>query len=111
MTMRKGGWNSKPTASRPSDPPPQPQSSPAVSMPECDKMCEARPYSQKIGEFLDWLAVEKNWCICEPTYRNVEPYMPVCFNMEELLAEFFEISLAKIEKERRELLERLRETK
>ncbi len=69
--------------------------------PECEKLAKVAPQINKIGEFLDWLEGEKIYLDMSDTgtYRNTE----------QLLADFFEINLALVEKERRALLEHMRE--
>lgn len=74
--------------------------------PECEKMAVVKDKSQAIGEFLEWLECEKNWEICE--YGSSDRLSPVILSTEQLLAEFFDIDLDKIEKERRQMLYELR---
>jgi hypothetical protein len=74
--------------------------------PECERLAEVAPKSQVIGEFLDWLA---NKGIALGTwdgdmYLRVHSYVP-----NELLAEFFEIDLKLVERERAQLLSTIRE--
>jgi hypothetical protein len=68
-----------------------------VLYPECEKLSAARPKSQVIGEFLEWLASEK------------EIHLDQSVRLEDLLAEFFGIDQNKLEKERRMMLDNLRE--
>lgn len=98
--------------------------------PECEKMAKVRDQSQKIGEFLEWLRGEKEIVFCtyhqhsKSCYDNEEDYedhkyarcgyreddlAPAPIRTEEILAEFFDIDLDKIEQERRALLEYCRE--
>lgn len=85
---------------------------------ELEKMNDVHERSQAIGEFFEWLLSSKNYsiarCLTDEEEENGElpeyALMPVHINMEELLAEFFEIDLIKAEKERSELLEQIRET-
>lgn len=84
---------------------------PAPLYPECEKMAAARPKTQIIGEFIEWLA-ENGMQICE--YQDEEEsdddaYWPIRRSMEQLLADFMGIDLAKAEKEKRAILDRLRE--
>ncbi len=74
--------------------------------PECDKLVKIAPQSNVIGEFLDWLESEKE--IILAIYDDDELF-PDNENKESLLAEFFEIDLNLIEKERQALLEHIRE--
>lgn len=84
---------------------------PAVKYPECEKVLEAREVSQDQGEFLDWILEEKGLVLAEwdtaddPETAGLVPYS---FNMENLLAEFHGIDMAKVENERRAMLEEMR---
>jgi len=69
----------------------------------------AHSASQAQGDFLTWLQEEKHWELCE--LINDRLYVPVRFQMEKLLAEFHGIDLNKVEKERRALLDFLRNQK
>jgi hypothetical protein len=101
-------------------------------LPELAKMAKAKDKSQEIGRFIDWLREVKGWVFCEEHehddgclervarfegdeegdvemvcgLRNGE-LMPVHFSHEQLLAEYFEIDLQKVEEERRAILEDL----
>jgi hypothetical protein len=130
--MTKGGRNDPPTTPRPSEPKGQ---QPIKSYPECEKMQKVSLQSNVVGEFLDWLSNKKNLSICEfhdaeddspfidkdtgkpaglyhnnsitnPDYYPTGHY-PYHYQIEELLAEFFEIDLNKVEQERRQILEDL----
>jgi len=93
--------------------------------PECEKMARARPKSQAIGEFLDWLQNEKGIQFGKtPTDEQIEEVedtfgeswpdialWPETIRTEEILAEFFDIDLDKVEKEKREMLKKIREEK
>ena len=80
--------------------------------PECEKMTAVKDRSQMIGEFLEWLEWEKNWEICERQSGDREygheQLVPVSFSTEKLLAEFFDIDLSKVEKEKIQMLNELR---
>lgn len=78
--------------------------------PECQRLSDVQTESNIIGEFLDWLTYDKQYEICE-RYATTEAYLPVHETTNKLLAEYFEINLDKVEKERRELLEWLRNKK
>ncbi len=67
--------------------------------PELDRMGAITDESQKLGEFLEWLQIK--YTLCE--LRNDE-YFPVSININQLLAEYFEIDLVKVEVERRLVL-------
>lgn len=83
--------------------------------PECEKMNAVSEDSNKIGAFLDWLNNEQ--CVvlaryyddveCENCEETSKQLLPIRLSIEELLAEYFDIDLDKVEKERREILERL----
>lgn len=94
-----------------------------MDTPECDKIQKAKGESHAIGEFMDWLRDEKNVVLA--TYHEhseeecgstrwpecgIYSEQPVVFhyNMEQLLAEFFEIDLNVVEQERQALLEQQR---
>ena len=93
-----------------------------IKTPELEKQRAARDQgSQKIGEFLEWCA-EQGWGLMYyPTLREAYPdryedddpkgdetcHEPLLVSktMEQLLADFFEIDLKKVEEERRALLD------
>jgi hypothetical protein len=75
--------------------------------PELEKMGRVREESQAIGEFLEWLSSTKHVHLAQ----SVEGYnfpQHFAYQTEELLAEFFEIDLKKVEAERRAILASLR---
>lgn len=91
-------------------------------MAELDKMAQAKPRSQAIGEFLEWLR-EKGIVLAEYHKHSKDecgsvrwPECGICseqpvahhYNTETLLAEFFEIDLNRVEDEKRAILEELR---
>jgi hypothetical protein len=64
--------------------------------------------SQAQGEFLTWLQEEKHYILCgHPTCK----WAAAVATVEKLLAEFHGIDLNKVEKERRALLDFLRNQK
>jgi ribosomal protein S27AE len=75
--------------------------------PECEKLSNVADESNRIGNFLDWLS-EKDIRLCSYE-EDAEMYFPMSSGVENLLAEYFEIDLNKVEKERMALLEWLRE--
>ena len=84
------------------------------SAPECDRLAEVAPVSQKIGEFLDWLSDAKGihlaeWIQPEEWEWGGKTLVTVNVSFSSLLAEFFEIDLDKVEAERRAILQHLRE--
>lgn len=100
--------------------------------PECDRLLEVAPFSQKIGEFIDWLHDTKHWSIAEEATDDEDDEVsepgragsiarifsthphgsldlhPARYRTEALLAEFFDIDLNKVEDERRAILAALR---
>lgn len=75
--------------------------------PECEKMAAVKNEFQAIGSFLDWLEGEDLF-ICN---LEKEEYRPIHTAIEKLLAEYFEIDLDKVEKERCRMLNELRKKK
>lgn len=78
-----------------------------IESPECERMCAVAPYSQKIGEFLEWVR-ETHGAFLAVYDDNGRCH---CFGKSpsELLAGFFEIDLNKVESERRAILAALAE--
>lgn len=79
--------------------------------PEIDKMKAVQAESQSIGAFIDWLQQnEMAICIHEDVgeYRTKMEYWPIRKNIEQILAEYFEIDLNKVEKEKVAILEDFR---
>jgi hypothetical protein len=79
-----------------------------VETTECEKLRAVAPQSQKIGEFLEWLSEEKGISLC--TLDRYDRYEPHVQRREELLAEYFDIDLDKVEQERRGILDALHES-
>lgn len=87
-----------------------------VKYPECEKMLEIREESQSIGQFLDWLQSDRRvilseYCAdveCQFCEESEERLMSVKLNMETLLAEYFNVDLEKVEKEKLTMLEKLK---
>lgn len=75
--------------------------------PECEKMAAIRDKSQVIGEFLEWAEETQDFCMCMYSGYGHE-YIPINMTKEILLAKFFNIDLNKVEKERRQILDRIR---
>lgn len=89
--------------------------------PECNKLRIIAPRSQAIGEFLDWLqdrgvvlakyhnhsasCYDEGVCICGLRKGNLERHR---YNIQDLLAEFFSIDLAKVEAEKQAILDEVR---
>ncbi len=72
--------------------------------PECEKLSAVTSKSRAIGEFLDWLEGEKQLVLAQWNNENGRLYGSR-HNQEALLAEFFDIDLKEVEKERRAMLE------
>lgn len=96
-----------------------------VKTPECNKLIKVSEQSQTVGAFLSWLSDEKKLTVCEIHEHDDDDcygdksefrvcgltngeYIPASLNIEKLLAEYFDIDLNKVEKERRKILESLR---
>ncbi len=71
-----------------------------VKTPELERMRAVQDESQKIGGFLEWLSEQKiNLCEWDGEGLYLTRRKP-----EQLLAKYFEIDLAKCERERQALL-------
>jgi hypothetical protein len=75
--------------------------------PEHDKLHEVKDKSQAIGEFLEWLGSEKRGVVCQYVDDSDYP-VPMPHNIQEILAEYFDIDLDKIEQEKQQMLVKLR---
>lgn len=81
-------------------------------MKEVEKMAAAQKDSRKISDFIDWLA-DNGYAICTLQKTGFdggdfeEVWMHKRKSHEEMLADYFEIDLDKVEEERREILESL----
>jgi hypothetical protein len=77
---------------------------------ELDKMLAVKDESQSIGNFIDWLHNE-GYGICEyEEARDMGEWFQTHRTIEQLLADYFDIDLDKIEKERTAVLEFVRHT-
>ncbi len=72
-----------------------------IDYPELEKVRAVKDKSQIIGEFLEWL-MSKGFTIERDGLSFAEP------SFNRMLAQFFEIDLAKVEEEKRLILERIR---
>jgi len=93
--------------------------------PECDKVAAVHEQSQAIGDFIEWLpskglTIATRFCLeaerdmqhacsarpedCEMSER----FIPASFQINTLLAEFFGIDLAAVDREQRAMLDRIR---
>lgn len=77
--------------------------------PEHEKLHAIRDQSQILGEFLDWLTMDKRFSICEwnDTWGSM---LRVPRTTESYLEEFFHIDGAKIDEEKRQMLEEIRKS-
>ena len=75
--------------------------------PECEKLSAVAQKSNEIGDFMDWIIDNTEFRICEN--EGYEYYSSSHLQRERLIAQYFEIDLDKVEKERFELLKWLQE--
>ena len=73
--------------------------------PELDKMKAVQGDSQVIGAFIDSLSEQG---IHLAKYGDGDDMWPVSKSIEQILADYFEIDLVKVEKERRAILDHIR---
>jgi len=78
-----------------------------VPTPELNRMHAVHDKSQAIGEFLEWLTGERGLVLAEWREGRAVP-RPARAQTQELIAEYFEIDLTKVERERRAILKSLR---
>lgn len=86
---------------------------------ELDKMKAVQNESQAIGAFIEWLGTKdyvigRHLSMEEMDEMGLDPdetnIVPVYTSIEKMLAEYFEIDLNKVEKEKMKILDNLRET-
>lgn len=76
-----------------------------MKYPECEKLQAVSEKSQCISEFIEWLETTKNVQLSQ----NVDDYYRwLDTPIDQLTAEFFNIDLNKVERERKHMLERCR---
>lgn len=78
--------------------------------PELTKMGKVQEQSQIIGEFIEesgWVLAE--WSNIETEYGGYEKLMPVSLSIEQILARYFNIDLQAVERERRAILDSIRD--
>lgn len=76
--------------------------------PEHDKLRAVRDESQAIGQFLEWLG-ENGLVICSfEEYKRTGEYIPDGRSIQQILADYFEIDLNKLDDEKRAMLNELR---
>lgn len=77
--------------------------------PVLDRMLEIQEQSQLCGEFLEWL--QSKYVMYDKKIKRESPFMDVMrdsgnyINIEKLLADFFDIDLGEVDKEKAMLLE------
>lgn len=71
--------------------------------PEHEKLVLVSDKSQAIGEFLDWINSRKGYVIGK--YIENDYLMPVYEGTSQILAEYFDIDLDKIEQEKLAMIE------
>ena len=75
--------------------------------PEHDRVKKVNVDSQVIGEFIDWIKDEQHVLFCQwDKYQELEP---VHKSIEQWLALYFEIDLVKLEDEKRQMLDVIRQ--
>lgn len=80
-----------------------------MKFPEHEKLSAVQDKSQAIGEFLEWLTGERGYEIAEYTDSSDWP-LPVRYNTQSLLAEFFGIDLVKLDDEKRCMIDAIQST-
>lgn len=73
--------------------------------PEHEKLSAIRDKTQICGEFLEWLREEKEARLC--VVNEYDEYIPLYTRVEDLLAEFFEIDLNILQKEKDKMYKEL----
>mgnify|MGYP001566530051 CR=1 FL=1 len=77
-----------------------------MKYPECKKMRSVKEQSQTIGEFLDYLSGES--IVLAHYERSSDKLVPIYQSIENLLADYFDIDLDKVEEEKRQMLDEMR---
>ena len=88
------------------------QITPDGKYPEHQKLMAVQQYSQVIGEFLEWLQAEpQGYAICafDLFLGDEGRYFPANLNITVTLAGFFKIDLVKIDQEKSQMLDELRD--
>lgn len=80
---------------------------PYPKTPELDKMKAVQSESQIIGRFIEEMSGRSPGMILA-AYDDRDRLWPVTHSIEKILAEYFDIDLVKVEKERRAILESIR---
>lgn len=82
-----------------------------TTYPEHDKLNLVKGESQSIGAFLDWLLNGREDLIYLAQYDNDDKLYQLNFNIQDLLAEYFQIDRKKLESEKLSMLEEIRSGK
>lgn len=81
-------------------------------MTEHEKLAKVKYQSQAIGQFLEWLQEELGALIAvyapDTDDDGEQVLTPLAATIEELLAEYFEVNLEKLEAEKRAMLAEIR---
>lgn len=78
--------------------------------PECEKLVAVSEESNKIGKFLSWLEAQGvTFCEWDDYDEQWTPHEVSNLSINAVLAKYYDIDLDKVEKERRALLDWLRE--
>lgn len=79
----------------------------AVRYTEHEKLSKVQKDSQVIGEFIEWMQSEQCYTVCELVDDDSQ-FVPVRFNIQDILAKYFKINLNNLEKEKRHMLTYMR---
>ena len=80
----------------------------AEQYPEHEKLKKVQPFTQRCGEFIDWLRDDKKISLVKFDEEE-KVYYYIHILTDKLLAEFFEIDQNKIEAEKQAMLKLTRE--
>lgn len=76
--------------------------------PECDKKAAVQEDSQTIGEFLEW-AEDNGYALVRGFFHDNGPQHGTPARINDVLAEYFEIDLKKVDEEQQAVIEWYRE--
>lgn len=82
----------------------------AAKYPQHAKLRTVKDYSQKIGEFVEWLPAEKQIRLGYYRTEKSEVLQPAQIALQDLLADFFGIDLKALAQEKDDMLEELRKS-
>jgi len=77
--------------------------------PEHEKLEKIKDFSQKCGEFLDWLQHEKGLFLATYSGEEGDELYRADETINQLLVEFFGIDLKKLEAEKLKMLDEIRQ--